>query len=337
MDVENVHGTEDYVLSRSPASPFLLWSSEIYSSALLKINMYADSNLPGNKFNNVMLCEKILKLYMPTLPLWSSILICKQLSFDDSRCQHTHPVAVCKQVLCTTGRHEQQFTILKTLMLGSRTNLRMDEFSQILHDLFLATEKDFVVMYLRQHHKRMSKCNTAPMQEIWAKKNKQKPSLAHPKLGKYQQSCLTGIKDHNLPPKHTASHSKTGEVTEIHKASLHGRICRNVSSQQRAHVAMSQDPHAVQIKDFCPMPNLGHTCWFNAAMQALHKSYAICSLINSRQCTVDLNSDEVSVSILHSRLLEVWEFMSTTPWSTVPHSLLRCCLSGYSTLFPAKK
>ena len=50
-----------------------------------------------------------------------------------------------KRLPITTGTQEQRFTILKKSMLGTRINLRMDEFSQLLHELFLATEKDFVV------------------------------------------------------------------------------------------------------------------------------------------------------------------------------------------------
>ena len=187
-------GNEDYCLTRSPTSPFLCWASQIYSSAANSISAQKCNNCPANRFYNVALFEKIMKLYMPTLPLWSNVFVSVYLPAGNRSCRH-----VTSNVLLprTTARQEQRFNILKNSMLCGRTTLRMDEFAHVLKDLFIATEKDFVVSYLRKRKKQTSTCNTVPVREMWAKRKKKPESLKNPKVGKYQQASTDGVKDLN--------------------------------------------------------------------------------------------------------------------------------------------
>jgi len=59
ITVSDIRENEDYITLRSPASPFLLWSSQIYSSIKDLVNLHNEDCRPINRVCNVMLCEKI--------------------------------------------------------------------------------------------------------------------------------------------------------------------------------------------------------------------------------------------------------------------------------------
>ena len=73
----------------------------------------------------------------------------------------------------------------------------MDEFSQKLHEMFLATEKEYVVNYLRGRNKRVSHSSTVPLFLFLCPIFLQTVGLTNPKIGKFQQAAPTGISDLN--------------------------------------------------------------------------------------------------------------------------------------------
>ena len=91
-----------------------------------------------------------------------------------------------------------------------------------------------------------------------SQKEKHSPRLLNPKLGKYQQP-LTKRTVKNLNAVSSQSVKLNKPVVEcnahVYKALVY-------SKKSVAFVAAN----------FSPMTNFGNTCWFNAAMQALHKT-----------------------------------------------------------------
>jgi len=55
---------------------------------------------------------------------------------------------------------------------GNKSTHRMNEFVQCVHELFTATENELVVTYLSKCRKRASIAATLPVQENWAKNNR---------------------------------------------------------------------------------------------------------------------------------------------------------------------
>ena len=320
MQVSDVRGCEDRVMSRCPTSPFLSWASAIYATVVDKIKLYDRAELSQNRFFHVALCEQLLKLYMPTLPLWSNVLVSVYLTVDNKSCSHNRNTNVSGILPRTSGTQEQRFYVLKHLVLGNKSTRRMDEFVQCVHELFTATEKEFVVTYLRKQRKRTSTAATLAVQENWAKKKKQIPSLLNPKLGKYQQPPTKKmIKDLNA----VGSQSVT-----VDKYSAHVRKPAEYSMKSVVCAASK----------FSPMTNFGNTCWFNAAMQALYKSNVCAKIVEHYQSVVDVELDPSDrMQPLHASLCDIWCYMTLQAPNPVPRQMMLKSISLYNRLFDERR
>ena len=332
LHVSDVRGSEDRVMSRCPTSPFLSWASSIYASLVAEIKLHDRAELPQNRFCNAALFEQLMKVYMPTLPLWSSVLVSVYLTADNKCCSHAHKTHVTEIVPRTSGTQEQRFYVLKHLVLGNKSTRRMDEFVQCVHELFTATEKDFVVTYLRKQRKRTSTAASLPVQENWAKKIKQLPCLLNPKLGKYQQPpAKKTIRDLNASTQ-KISVPVNSHITKINKPvgehNVHGHESTDYNKKEVVFVAAK----------FSPMTNFGNTCWFNAAMQALHKTYVCATVIEHFESVVDVDVNPTDRNEpLHTCLCEILRFMTHEAPSPVPHQLILRCISLYNRLFDQRR
>jgi Ubiquitin carboxyl-terminal hydrolase/Ulp1 protease family, C-terminal catalytic domain len=301
VSISDARCDEDASLSRCTSSPYLTWATQLYASVSKKLTVLEHSDFPANRFYNVPILEQILKLYMPTIPLWTGVLVPVCVNPCTKTCRHTVPANVTFPR--TTGSQEQRFSVLKQLMLGGKSTLRLDEFTHILKNLYTATEKEFVISYLQRRRKQTPKVTQTPVHEQWAKKRKLAKSDRNPQLGKYQQAASNGIRNLN----------SKAPLSKPHNAS--------------AHI----------ISRFCPSVNLGNTCWFNATIQAIHKSHAGNFIIHcyERYVVIDSSDErECADQALLTHLGEIFKFMSLQPPATIPVQLISNFFQAYARFFP---
>ena len=322
--VADVRGSEDRVMSRCPTSPFLSWASSVYATTRDRIKLNDKADLPPNRFCNVALLEHLLKLYMPTLPVWSNVLVSVYLTVANKTCSHARKTNASDILPRTSGTQEQRFYVLKHLVLGNKSTRRMDEFVQCVSELFTAAEKEFAVTYLRNQRKRTSTAATLPVQENWAKKQKQPPCLLNPKLGKYQQPpTKRTIKDLNA----VISHG----VKPIIPVSEHTGHVYKVSETSTKSVVFA-------AANFSPMTNFGNTCWFNAAMQALHKTDVCLTIVEHFESVIDLDSNHVDRNQpLHASLCAILRFMTHEAPNPVPRAMILRCIALYNRSFDQRR
>jgi hypothetical protein len=195
----------------------------------------------------------------------------------------------------TTGSQEQRFNILKNIVLNGKRASRLDDFTNKLYKHFLSCEKMYVAQHLRKQYREPAKNKTSLVQENWDKKYPLK-SLTSPKVGKYQKASPAGI---DIPNSH--SNRTTTESTLI------------------ADIRKSVVPSKITIeRNFCPIPNIGNTCWVSSSLQILHPSF-LCAAIfeNSGR---DIDDANVTVT---SALLACLKHMSTKSPQLLPPEYIK--------------
>ena len=108
--VTETNGDESDLLYLSSDSPFLLWGNGIYESAkqsVVESLSECGEYVAVNKLYSPLLLDKLIKLYLSTLPQWTMIMFGKS---GVHRCSNFLPPR-------TTGSQEQRFTILKEIVL----------------------------------------------------------------------------------------------------------------------------------------------------------------------------------------------------------------------------
>lgn len=110
--------TEQDFQTRSTRNEFANFGNSILKSVRQDINKEFFIEVPGNKRYSKILLEKIQKLYLPTLPLWSNLLL-----GDLSRHGTSDVYSNCRLHLLERGitKIEKRFQILKKYRLR-RTN-----------------------------------------------------------------------------------------------------------------------------------------------------------------------------------------------------------------------
>ena len=110
--------TEEDFQTRSTRNEFANFGNSILKSVRQEINKQFFIEVPGNKRYSKILLVKIQKLYLPTLPLWSNLLL-----VDLSRHGTSDVYSNCRLHLLERGntKIEKRFQILKKYRLR-RTN-----------------------------------------------------------------------------------------------------------------------------------------------------------------------------------------------------------------------
>jgi len=195
------HLAESDYLLRCVTSRFGKWAQDIRQTASTVVESGCSHNLSVNRYYSPAVLDKIITLYMPTLPLWSSLML-----NDVKRHSAGYALTSSRRVLNlvkastslpprTTGSQEQRFTILKHMVLAGRKTSRLDDFASLLMEHFSTVQKDYLAVYfhqLRGHRFKVPVNATKPLKETWAKKENTFIDQHALNLGKYQQSPQKG-------------------------------------------------------------------------------------------------------------------------------------------------
>ena len=272
----------------------------------------------SNKFYSALLIKKLTDLYMPTLPLWCSVML-----GDLSRHSVNNDVLRAEKFFnivskCTssdsfgrtTGSQEQRFTVLKNLCLQGKKCARIDDFTVLLHEHFLATEKYFVLSYLSKYKSAANKVTSDILEEQWNKRSTQSAVLHNPKLGKYQQALQKGV--NNLNDVNSKRKTSTTSVSS----------CKR-SRKQNVEIAVAPAGLAVD-KRFCSMLNFGNTCWLNSLLQALNYTHAITNVLCECDAVIAVDDAVTSISSAFSKswLFKVMMHLRTKAPTAVDRQML---------------
>jgi len=304
---------EESYNSHTPNSPFKLWATNLCEKVQQQVidceSTSASSSLMCNKLYCPQLLTKLVQYYMPTLPLWSHLML------SDVR-RHNVQYAMCKnrniQALAkccakdtfpsTTGSQEQRFTVLKHLTLNATKTARLDDFATILYYHFISMEKAYAANYLPLKYRQPSRISVKPVVEHW---NKKRPSanLSHnSKVGKYQQACTSTLN------RNASSVSRRVFADVPH--STHGRKL----------------PLNAVRNQFCSIPNYNSSCcWINATAQAICCTRAAVDYLDrsSQNLAVDVdNLDNADVRIKHCTFFNLLYHLRCCSPTTVPKEMI---------------
>ena len=177
----------------SPDSLFFCYGEMVFmnqqSNLLLSLSEFA-KHVAVNKLYSSLLLDKLIKLYLPTLPLWTMIMFGKS---GVHRCSNVLPKR-------TTGAQEQRFTMLKEIGLQEGKTPRIYDFTNAFYKPSLAIEKDYIALYLHKSKKNIAGASNIAkklVSETWNKSHMQYLNLRNPKLSKYNQPSFFELNDLN--------------------------------------------------------------------------------------------------------------------------------------------
>ncbi|CAC5378791.1 unnamed protein product [Mytilus coruscus] len=178
--------TEEDFQSRSTRNEFAYLADSILTEVKAEIDQQFFIELPGNKRYSPVLAEKIHKLYMPTLPLWSNLLL------GDLSRHGTSEVFLSfrppEMLVRRNAKIKKRFQILKDIQLHGSTTKRLDEISVKIKDHITTVQDLAALKSVKQEGKQKSRTgrSTKTVEEIW---DKRKPSTKQNQLiGKFQKA-----------------------------------------------------------------------------------------------------------------------------------------------------
>lgn len=177
--------TEEDFTTRSTRNEFANFGNSILKSVRQDINKQFFIEVPGNKRYSKILLEKIQKLFIPTLPLWSNLLI-----GDLSRHGTSDVYSKCRHHLLDRGntKIEKRFQILKNIALDGRSTKRLDELSVQIKEHVTAVQNLAVLKSVKPGKKPVARKGRSAktVEESW---DKRKPSTKeNTRIGKYQKA-----------------------------------------------------------------------------------------------------------------------------------------------------
>ncbi|CAC5390125.1 unnamed protein product [Mytilus coruscus] len=178
--------TEEDFQSRSTRNEFAYLADSILTEVKAEIDQQFFIEVPGNKRYSPVLAEKIHKLYMPTLPLWSNLLLGDLSRHGTSEVYLSfHPPKECVR---GNAKIEKRFQILKDIQLHGSTTKRLDEISVKIKDHITTVQELAALKSVKQGGKQKSRTgrSTKTVEESW---DKRKPSTKQNQLiGKFQKA-----------------------------------------------------------------------------------------------------------------------------------------------------
>lgn len=171
--------TEENFMTMSTQSPFKIWANHIKAEVLEKYKNVQSDEI--NDYYCEVLANDIFVKYLPILPLWSAIACPELSSIDNDFLSRAR----------TSGVIENRFRLLKHVCLGSRKQLRLDDFSAELKTHTCSIQRLVVRNCMKLRTPRGSRTKkTDTLKEKWNKKFPDRTGIKS-KIGKYQR-----------PPKH---------------------------------------------------------------------------------------------------------------------------------------
>ena len=174
--------TEEDYANRSSKNEFCNWSYQILQNVKIEISESIFVEQPGNKRYSPAVADKIHKLFMPTFPVWSNVLL-----GDLSRHGKTEiysSVRVPEKIERSNNRIEKRFQVLKNIALNDRTTQRLDEFSAKLKE-HVTSVQGLAIIHTAKKSKIRSGKSVKTIEENWEKK---KATPKKPDIGKYQKA-----------------------------------------------------------------------------------------------------------------------------------------------------
>ncbi|CAF1647365.1 unnamed protein product, partial [Adineta ricciae] len=263
-------GEEDAVLQIE--SPFKELFTKIYEECKETLKVYDEpqwNNLPNNPLFSATYLTRLLKLYMPTAPIWSNLLLGNFTSRYGYNSNFA-TVPCCCHTGRTTGVSESRMRVLKEAILRRKVYSRIDEVVTKLGESIEAVEcqfADFIFMKNNKNHV-LPATKQKKAAETWAKRTKTTASI--------HEGYTSGSPNLNL----------TGMMN-----------ARLLGQNDDENLAIGQLPELLKFE------NKANNCWFNSIMQMILSSGQIVeAIIRMGPVNADVEPWVVMVvaDILHS-------------------------------------
>jgi len=131
------------------------------------------NNLPSNPLFSATYLTRLLKLYMPTAPIWSNLLLGNFANRYGYKSNSTRTPCSC-HVGRTTGVSESRMRVLKDAILGHKIYSRIDEVVTKLGESVEAVEFQFADFIFMKNNKNrvLPAVKQSKSRESWAKRVK---------------------------------------------------------------------------------------------------------------------------------------------------------------------
>lgn len=325
--------SEEDFQSRSTRNEFAHFADSILNEVKADIDNQFFVEVLGNKRYSPVLAEKILKLYMPTLPLWSNLLQGDLSRHGASEVYLSfNPPKECVR---RNAKIEKRFQILKDIQLHGSTTKRLDEISVKIKDHITTVQEVAELKSIKQGGKQKSRTgrSTKTVEESW---DKRKPSSQQNKLiGKFQKPptqnkinlLIEGSKVTPKKPPRTAKKVKDTHMIGINEEctadsvtdvlniddkktrmftedSLFVTTRKNLNKNKylcEIYTDKSRendDPYYLQfIKDSSTgLENIANNCWFNSVVHLFSQTKLMRNV--NEQFDAQLSYDEEIRSVL---------------------------------------
>ena len=292
--------TEEDFAIRSSSNEFSSLGAKVLLKVREELQESNGSNCPENKRYSSTMQEKLHKLFIPTIPIWSNILLGDLSRHGTSKVYSSFTAR--DSIERGNTRIEKRFQILKDIELEGRTIKRLDELSVRLKNHITAVQELAVLKYIKTTRKGRS---ARTIEETWDKK---KPSKKQNQLvGKYQ----TGATQEKLKvfvKKSTTGSRSTVSLPKVEKTDGN----QNNENKKEAGSKVPDDPKTVLFMEdvrlsntkltlsnsvylneiysrkileqnnvnylqevhtsITGLENLGNSCWFNSVVQLYRHS-----------------------------------------------------------------
>ena len=157
-------------------SSFKQLFTTIFQQSRDSLKVYDDDqwkHLPSNPLFSAAYLTRLLKLYMPTAPIWSNLLLGNFISRYGYTSKSTIRSCACHYGR-TTGVSESQMRVLKQAILHRKVYTRIDEVVSKLGETIEAIEIQFAdhVMLKRTKDRLLPETKHKPASEGWNKRIK---------------------------------------------------------------------------------------------------------------------------------------------------------------------
>ncbi|CAC5364577.1 USP16_45 [Mytilus coruscus] len=248
--------TEEDFQNRSTNNEFSTWSEKILQDVKVEIKETIFVEVPGNNQHSKTLADKLHKLFIPTIALWSNMLL-----GDLSRQGNTNPYLLAKKkwmVQRANAKIEKRFQVLKVIALDGTTVSRLDELSAKLKE-HITTVQDVAVLKIAKKGRKLTERvgrSKQTIQENWDKKPPK--DQVHQTLAKKTTSSDKSEQEHQNKQRNTSEDVQNQGKGSTCLKSLTRSGDRDIALEDKEFNFMKSRLRGLQ--------NIGNTCWFNACL-----------------------------------------------------------------------
>lgn len=186
--------TEEDFLTQAVGTRFEKWAQLTLQRGKDRISSCGENEEDNGRYSPAFL-DNIMRLFLPTIPLWSALMTGDLSRHGDTAIykKNRYPGKGLKRAnrnikgSKTTSVQDARFNVLKNVILGGRSRNRLDIFSNKLYESTKALQKDALKTCLKSASKNPQKADSKLVEEQWAKKGREPEELHNKHIGKYQQ------------------------------------------------------------------------------------------------------------------------------------------------------